>query len=68
MRRNDGETNAMLLKVMHDKCRECCTNQRSLIAECTSTDCPLWKYRPYQKKKAVDKPVDQSQLSFLVQN
>lgn len=32
------------------KCLECCWLDEKAIRECTATDCPLWRFRPYQIK------------------
>jgi hypothetical protein len=32
------------------KCLECTWMDQSAISECTATDCPLWAFRPYQRK------------------
>lgn len=32
------------------KCLECCWMDVAGIRECTGTACPLWGFRPYQKK------------------
>jgi hypothetical protein len=34
------------------KCLECCAYQKSEIRECINKDCPLWNFRPYQRKAA----------------
>ena len=39
------------------KCLDCCCWVRKEITLCTVSDCPLWKYRPYQDKSADSSPV-----------
>lgn len=34
-----------LLKVIKEKCLDCCCGQRQWIETCTCTDCSLWPYR-----------------------
>ena len=30
------------------KCLDCCGYERTVVASCTATACPLWPIRPYQ--------------------
>ena len=34
-----------LLKVIRDKCLDCCCGSQGEVAKCTAVDCPLWPYR-----------------------
>jgi hypothetical protein len=34
-----------LLKVIREKCRDCCAGSTAEVAKCTATGCPLWPYR-----------------------
>lgn len=34
-------------------CQECCGYDRQAIAECASQTCPLFEYRPYQKRLTI---------------
>lgn len=36
---------AILLKVIHKKCLDCCGGSRIELQRCNMTDCPLHKYR-----------------------
>ena len=31
------------------KCLECCWLDHQAVRECAATECPLWKFRPYQR-------------------
>jgi hypothetical protein len=33
------------------KCLECVWLDQSAITSCSAVECPLWQYRPYQKKE-----------------
>jgi hypothetical protein len=39
------------------KCQECCGFYKNEVVNCTCEICPLWRYRPYQKKGATDAAV-----------
>ncbi len=47
-----------LLKVIREKCLDCCVGQPSEVRVCHITDCPLWPYRmgenPFRKHKLTD--------------
>ena len=48
-RANEGTASPReAIKVM---CLECMWMDTKAIKECTATDCPLWKYRPFANKK-----------------
>lgn len=38
-------------KAIKAMCLECVGYERSAVAECTATACPLWMYRPYGDKE-----------------
>ena len=44
-----------MLKIIREKCMDCCTNQTSEVRLCAYTDCALWPYRmgknPFRKHK-----------------
>jgi hypothetical protein len=44
-----------LLKVLRDKCIECCCHQFGEVRKCTAVGCPLWPYRlgknPFSNRK-----------------
>jgi len=42
--------NASPRDAIKSQCLECLGYDRKAIAECTSWACPLWEYRPFQKK------------------
>lgn len=50
-----GRTKRPLVKVMREKCLDCCGGQHSEVRLCHITDCPLWPYRmgknPFHKRK-----------------
>lgn len=50
-----GHTNTPLVKIMREKCIECCGFEISEVRKCVSTTCPLWPYRmgknPFQSAK-----------------
>ena len=43
--RLEGHTKKPLLKVIRQKCLDCCVYQPSEVKICHITDCPLWPYR-----------------------
>lgn len=53
-----GHTKKPLLKVIRDKCLDCCVYQPSEVRLCQATDCDLWPYRmgenPFRKHKLTD--------------
>ena len=44
------EGKAGLRAAIKAKCQDCSSWQREEIANCEARGCPLWNYRPYQKK------------------
>jgi hypothetical protein len=38
-------------KAIQAKCLECCGFYKNEVTNCTCEICPLWRYRPYQKKE-----------------
>lgn len=50
-----GHTKKPWLKIVREKCLECCVYQPSEVKLCAHTDCPLWPYRmgenPFRKHK-----------------
>ena len=40
------------------KCLDCCCWQKLEITTCTTSSCPLWPYRPYQKASAMNEILD----------
>ena len=35
-------------------CLQCCWMDTKAISECGATECPLWRFRPYQRPDAVN--------------
>ena len=42
-----GNSRRLAMRAM---CLQCCWLDRQAVAECQSTICPLWKFRPFQNK------------------
>ncbi len=40
-----GHEKKPMLKVIREKCLDCCCEQPSEVRLCTCTDCSLWPYR-----------------------
>lgn len=40
---------------IHMQCLECCGEDVEAIRGCTAVCCPLWHFRPFQKRKKVNK-------------
>lgn len=38
------------------KCMDCCGHEKKYVRECSSLDCALWRYRPYQAADASSEP------------
>jgi len=36
-------------EIIEAKCWDCCCFQRKEVTLCEITDCPLWKFRPWQR-------------------
>ena len=53
-----GHTKKPLLKVIREKCLDCCGGQHSEVRICHITTCPSWPYRmgknPFHKRKMTD--------------
>lgn len=53
-----GHAKKSLLKVIREKCLDCCVGQPSEVRKCHISDCPLWPYRmgtnPFHKRKMTD--------------
>lgn len=51
-------TKKPLLKVIREKCMDCCIGQHSEVKMCSITNCPLWPYRmgknPFHQRKMTD--------------
>jgi len=51
----EGHSKKPLLKVIREKCLDCCVGQPSEVKLCAATDCSLWPYRmgenPFRKHK-----------------
>lgn len=41
----EGHSKKPLLKVIREKCMDCCVGQPSEVRLCHLTECPLWPYR-----------------------
>lgn len=54
------------LRAIRAKCLDCCAGQRSEVANCTATTCPLWAFRfgvdPWRK------PATAAQCAASVRN
>lgn len=52
-----GHGKRPLLKIIRDKCLDCCCQLRSEVRNCIIPQCPLWPYRmgtnPFRISKAV---------------
>jgi hypothetical protein len=50
-----------ILKVIRDKCLDCCAGQSGEVRRCTAVRCPLWPYRmganPFAKPRGLSQPV-----------
>lgn len=59
-----GHTKKSLLKVIRERCLDCCVYQPSEVRLCQSKDCSLWPYRmgnnPFRARKMTD---DQKQAA-----
>jgi len=42
-----GNSKAAAIKA---KCLDCCCWQPNEVRQCTSVTCPLWRYRPFQRR------------------
>jgi hypothetical protein len=40
-----GHAKRPLLKIIRDKCLDCCAGDASEVRRCTAQSCPLWPYR-----------------------
>lgn len=53
-----GHTKKSLLKVIREKCLDCCVYQHSEVRKCHIKECSLWPYRmgnnPFRKRKMTD--------------
>ena len=53
-----GHTKKSLLKVIREKCLDCCIHQPSEVRLCQSKDCALWPYRmsdnPFHQRNMTD--------------
>ena len=49
-----GHTKKPLLKVIREKCLDCCAGQHCEVRKCHIKECPLWPYRmgknPYHSR------------------
>ncbi len=43
---------ASLREAIKMQCAECCGYDREAVTECPATACPLWHYRPWQRRRA----------------
>jgi len=54
----EGHSKKPLLKVIREKCLDCCVGHASEVKLCAATDCSLWPYRmgenPFRKHKITD--------------
>ncbi|MBI1302049.1 MAG: hypothetical protein GC137_10430 [Alphaproteobacteria bacterium] len=54
----NGHSKKPLLKVMREKCLDCCAQQSSEVRLCAVKSCPLWPYRmgkdPFRKRTMTD--------------
>jgi len=54
----EGHAKKPLLKVIREKCLDCCMNKTSEVRLCHITDCPLWPYRmgsnPFHQRNITD--------------
>ena len=41
-------------KAIRLKCLDCCCGNSAEVRRCPCTDCPLWRYRMGNEKKAVE--------------
>lgn len=50
-----GHEKLPLLRVIREKCMDCCAQQQVEVRKCTAVDCPLWPYRmgknPFSERK-----------------
>ena len=55
-----GHVPQPLLKVIREKCRDCCCGQAGEVRKCTAVACPLWPYRngqnPFAKPRGLPPP------------
>jgi hypothetical protein len=54
----EGHVKKPLLKVIREKCLDCCVYKPSEVRLCACTKCPLWPYRmstnPFHDRKMTD--------------
>lgn len=57
--RLQGHTKKPLLKIIREKCLDCCVHKPSEVRLCSIKTCPLWPYRmgknPFHLRKMTDK-------------
>lgn len=41
-------------KAIRRKCLDCCCGNSAEVRRCTATNCPLWRYRMGNEKKALE--------------
>lgn len=50
----EGHEKKPLVKIIREKCLDCCAQQHTEVRMCHLTDCPLWPYRmgknPFRKR------------------
>lgn len=53
-----GHSKKSMLKVIREKCLDCCVQQHSEVRLCHITTCPLWPYRmgknPFHRRRMTD--------------
>lgn len=53
-----GHSKKSMLKIIREKCLDCCVQQYSEVQLCQCTSCPLWPYRmgknPFHGRKMTD--------------
>ena len=55
------------LKAIKYFCLECGVGDKKMIAECTDEHCPLYPFRPYQKRKEKKNEVSEVRTDVLFQ-
>jgi hypothetical protein len=40
-----GHVDRPLLKIIREKCLDCCSNEQAEVTKCTCVSCPLWPLR-----------------------
>lgn len=55
---NHSPNKKPLLKIIREKCLDCCVGKHSEVRLCHITDCPLWPYRmgknPFHERTMTD--------------